>query len=137
MLPRGGEGALEQVGAGQRARRVVHRDHPDRAGVDLVGEHPERLPLRVVAGRAAGHQQHLAVAEVRRQRLAHRLALLGPVHDHHTAYVGQAQRGPDRVGDHGHAAQRQEHLVHPGPEPRAGSGGHHDHGDVGLAHGRT
>ena len=54
-----GQHALVEVPARERPGGVVHRDHVDLAGLDVVGQQGERPPLRGVPGLAAGHHRHL------------------------------------------------------------------------------
>ncbi len=132
-LSRGRQGALEEGGVGERSRGVVDGHHPDQPAVDLVGQHPQGLPLRCVPGLAAGDHQHLGVAEMRSQGRAERVLLARAGHDDHPAYVGDRQGRLDRPRDDGPPVQRQQHLVDPGADPGAGSGRqHHDCGVTGL-----
>ena len=91
-----------------------------------------RAPLRGVPGGAAGDDEHLAVAEVRRDRRATASCSPGAHHQHHPAYVGDGERVAHRPGQHRGVAERQQHLVDLGPDPGAGAGGEdHDGGGHG------
>ena len=110
----------------------MHGDDGDGAGIDVLGEHLEGSPLRRVADVPTGHEEHLAVAEVRRQGRAHRRALVGAVHHDHAPYVGQRQRRAHGPGDHGHPQQGQQNLVDLRADPCAGPRSDHYDGGIGL-----
>ena len=125
-----GQHALVEVLRGQGTGGVVHRDDVDLAGLDVVGEQRERLPLGGVPGRAAGHHRHLWLLVVERglDRGPDGLLLAVAHHQHHPSYAGNGARRGHRAGDHRHAAQRQQHLVHLGADAGAGAGRQHDDG---------
>ena len=68
VLAGGVEHRREQRRGGEGPGAVVDRDDVQVAGVDLGGQHLERLPLRVVPGRPAGHEQRLPRHRARARR---------------------------------------------------------------------
>ena len=68
VLGRRVDGRAPQVGGGQRPGGVVDGDDVDLAALDVGGQRPQRLPLRVVPLRAAVDDPQVVRAEVRAPR---------------------------------------------------------------------
>ena len=82
------DGGLEEVDTGQRPGAVVDGHDVHLPGGHGAGEHLQRRPLRRVPGGPAIHEQHLAIAQVRRHRGLDGRSVLGPDHDQHLDDVG-------------------------------------------------
>ena len=133
VLARGRDGGGEEVATGQRTGTVVDRDDVDLAPPDLAGEDPQGGLLGRVPGVAPGDDEHLVVAEVRREGLADRVLLAVAHHHDHAAYVVEGERVAHRPGEDRGVAQRQQDLVDVGSDPGAGAGGEdHDGGGHGV-----
>ena len=133
VLAGGGQGLLEQGGPRQRPGAVVDRDDVEAPGVHVVGEGPERVPLGGVPRGAAGHEQHLAVAEQRCDRLPDAVLVALPDDDHQPLEVRYAERREHGLAQDRAVAQRQQHLVGLRADPAAGACGEdHDGGGHGT-----
>ena len=100
-----------QLWAGERPGGVVDRDHVDLVVLDVVGEDPQRLPLRVVSLLAAVDDPEVVGAEVRGDRLGDRVPVLAAYDEDDAVHARDVEDGAHRAGQDRDPVEREQHLV--------------------------
>ena len=89
VLPGGRDRGREELDARERPGAVVDRHDVDLAGLDLRGQDPQRVGLRVVAGGAAAPRPARRARRGGADGRGHVVVLPGRHHEHHPVHARQ------------------------------------------------